>query len=144
MKARTSRRSRRQPGRGDRHANSKGRPVAVGGLGTRAVVAPTPKPGQTSCPVCRQAVAVTPRENLRAHNDLFGNPCPNRSRLVSTQIEAPAVVLPLQNRPPRSKSEKRPAGEPSRLDVGSECRECGKWLPGERSLCGRCYARSGR
>ena len=39
--------------------------------------------------------------------------------------------------------ERRPsaeAAEPkrSRLDVGSNCAHCAKWLPGERSLCGQC------
>lgn len=30
---------------------------------------------------------------------------------------------------------------PSRLDAGTACEDCGKWLPGERRVCGRCYVK---
>lgn len=114
-----------------------------------AVAPPELRGNQKRCPVCRNGVATTVTGKLRKHVDLFGADCYNRNPGDLPPIgEVPPVVLPrvrdrqagAQSRTARP-DEERP---PSRLDAGSECRECGKWLPGERSLCGRCYATGGR
>ena len=114
-------------------------------VGAAAVVPPALKAGKVRCPVCRNAVSVNPTGTLRKHADLFGEPCHNRASGEATGITAPPVVIPDPRRfvaePATNEAERveRPAHR-SRLDVGSECTECGKWIPGERSLCGRCYA----
>lgn len=144
-----SRRSRSAPGRRDRRRPSAGKPIVVSSPSLKSVATVPPPPlkeGQVRCMVCRNATRTTPRGYLRKHTDLFGGPCFNRSTGEPTHVAAPPIELPpephlapvaelgdsLRERHAAPKSA-------SRLDVGSECRECGKWLPGERSLCGRCF-----
>lgn len=96
--------------------------------------------GQVRCPACRSGVAVTKSGALWRHHDLFGGYCGNVAAPADGEpLEAPDVVVPP---PPREGRENR--SDPSRLDVGSHCRECNRWLPGERSLCGRCSILQGR
>lgn len=142
-------RNRNHPGNRDRHEPSGGHAILVGrpDHDMRATAAPpTLREGQVRCPVCRNATSLTPRGYLRQHRDLFGDTCTNKATGERVPFVAPPVVLPRVRtgpvRDPANTPEryKRPPGE-SRLDVGSECRDCGKWLPGERILCGRCYVR---
>lgn len=128
------------PSQGDRHGRGHGTPVGVRHQLRNVVDVPALKPGQHRCPVCRAGATLTTRGSLRAHNDLFGDRCWNKATGEATGITAPPVVVPAGNTSPLP----RPPSEASRLDVGSSCRDCGKWLPGERSLCGRCYAIGGR
>lgn len=124
----SSRRSRMSPGKRDRRTANNGRTILSG---RSVAVPPELAEGQVRCPACRNATKLTPRGRLRKHNDLFGEVCGVRSAGVPTGITAPPISLPA---PVKARDGR------SRLDGGSNCRECGKWLPGERSLCGRCYA----
>ena len=94
-----------------------------------SVPVPDLRVGQVRCPVCRNGVGLTPTGRVRSHVDLFGNLCHNRSNGEHLHVEAQPVVLDDGNAQPLIKA-----------DAGSLCRECGKWLPGERRLCGRCFA----
>ena len=129
--------------------SGKGRPLASSPSYSSAPSVPAPKlaDGQVRCPVCRNATKRTPTGRLRMHNDLFGLRCYNRNPGDLAHVDAPPVVLPPErgDRP----SERPKAAEPaerraSRLDAGSLCQECGKWLPGERRMCGKCFVRFGR
>lgn len=105
---------------------------------TAFVKIPEPVPeGKVRCAGCSAVVAVSKNGRTREHHTPAGEPC--AYRVVYAQPvamdEAPPVELPQRKRPARSK---RPPREPSRLDAGSNCRECGKWLPGERQVCGAC------
>lgn len=83
--------------------------------------------------ICGATPSITARGRMRKHKTPQGDECTHRAGYAEVVLERlPPVVLP-PNRVPSDRG-------PARLDVGSECRECGKWLPGERSLCGRCYA----
>lgn len=97
--------------------------------------------GKALCSACERVVGLTPNKHLRRHNDRRGVECSNR---ISGHEEATGltaeVEMPTPTRGKRPAAMPKPPSEPSRLDVGSNCVECGKWLPGERSLCGRCYA----
>jgi hypothetical protein len=105
-----------------RHNN--GTPVASGNPSRSNAVSLAPPPlteGKGRCPACRNAVTVLRTGTLRRHSDLFGNPCWNQ-HLTETPVrigELPPVVIATDAKK-------------------GECRQCGKWLPGERSLCGRC------
>lgn len=125
-------------GKRDRRKGSGAKVMHVGKV--PAMAPPVLRGGQVRCPICRNGVRLTTRGNLYRHADLFGNPCGNRSTLTPVHVVAPPIVLPPERYGDPRKAQPRAEGEPSRLDVGSSCRECGKWLPGERSLCGRCYA----
>lgn len=143
---------RKAPSKGDRHGSRGGKPVAVGG---RAAVAPPAlKDGFVRCPVCRNAARITQSQRLRKHYDLFGDLCYNkapevvRPRLI--RDEGPVVVESWTRTPDVEPvvteavaPPEREPGEPSRLDVGSHCQDCGKWLPGERKLCGQCLIKRG-
>lgn len=112
-------------------------------MGVGHVTATEPPPlveGKVRCPACRNLTSLTPRGRLRRHRDLFGLDCPNTGTGEPVTLdEVPDVVIPDASapvaRPPRPDEKKA-----SRLDVGSTCQGCGKWIPGERRLCGRCYA----
>lgn len=90
--------------------------------------------GKVRC-LCGKAVKPTSAGRLARHLTPSGDDCTHFAsyRDPVRLDEVPEVVLP-QPREPAEKPEK-PA---PRLDVGSACKVCGKWLPGERSLCGRC------
>lgn len=90
------------------------------------------------CPRCGVRVNLNHRGRISAHKAPSGNACP--CRMLAVVIEAPPVDLPPVPKPPaRASRPPRDPDEPSRLDAGSNCEDCGKWLPGERSVCGRCY-----
>jgi hypothetical protein len=105
---------------------------------------PGRKPGQVRCAACGRGVTPTVNKKLRAHNAPDGTPCAHRAFYAEPVAldEIPPIVIgpePKYREPrPRKASEPRP---PSRLEAGSECVDCGRWLPGERSLCGRCANR---
>lgn len=72
---------------------------------------------------------------LREHQD---------DRRAEMPAVLPEVVVQPQGKrcdPWSEPPPKRPDREPSRLDVGTLCDDCGKWLPGERHVCGRCYVK---
>ena len=111
------------------------------------IVPPLLKPGQARCPACRNGAGITSETRLRSHSDLFGTPCGNRVRSLEwAPIEAPPVHLPPPAVGEAAQRVRRARQEPSRIDAGSICQGpgCGKWLPGERKLCGRCYATGNR
>lgn len=111
------------------HARSVERPTASG-------------PDVQRCPVCDVAVKLTQKTRLLSkHRTNDGYECPNRRTRERIELAAlPPVEFDARVRPPRIQ---RAADEPSRLDAGSNCQDCGKWLPGERRLCGRCLNRRG-
>lgn len=93
--------------------------------------------GKVTCPTCGGRATPRGENQIGAHHSPWGRSC--RRRLLKVSIdELPPVNIRKRGRP----SPKRSEGTPARLDVGSNCRECGKWLPGERSICGACYVRS--
>ena len=99
-----------------------------------------PTKGTIRYHVCDASTTLTPGGRLKAHDIPGGGiRCINKKVLHAVKVDAPPVVVPST----RSGAERRPSTEPSRLDAGSECRECGRWLPGERSLCGRCSVLGG-
>lgn len=104
-------------------------------------------PGKVRCAACWAVCTVTPTGKLRAHKSPAGEPCAHRATYATRAPldSLPPVVLPPVRTDPRPREPKTPPKprvapprEPSRLDVGSSCTDCGRWLPGERSLCGRC------
>lgn len=110
-----------------------------------------PPEGKVRCSGCGKYVTQHGMR-LRRHNDKSGFPCPE-VRVPGVEVhlsEVPPVNLPPEPKwrpasPSRaSAGPRREKDEPARLDAGSSCRECGKWLPGERSLCGRCSVLQGR
>lgn len=124
--------------------------------GPERVVKPKrePKPipeGKVRCEACGKVVTVL-GVRLRRHKDSSGFPCVNM-RAPGAELhlsDAPPVNLPPEpkwrpaTRARATAAPRREEGEPARLEAGSSCRECGKWLPGERSLCGRCSVLQGR
>ena len=102
---------------------------------TRRVIPEPLTPGRVRC-ICGRAVRVNSGGRIRRHNTPAGEPCAHIAGYGTAEFD----VLPPVQMPPK-RSPQQPKSAP-RLDVGSTCRECGKWLPGERSLCGRCYVRA--
>lgn len=99
------------------------------------------EPGKVRCLGCGAVVALTRNRKIRAHNSPAGEPCAYRASYKRVDLaEVPDVEFPAARRGGGRNSQPRGPKEPSRLDAGSHCRECGRWLPGERSLCGTCYA----
>lgn len=96
--------------------------------------------GKAKCPSCSKVVAVINETRLRRHMASAGYQCPNVQMADAPPFEyvMPEVKIPRLTPGSGHARAKRDEYEPSRLEVGSHCRECGKWLPGERSLCGRC------
>lgn len=121
---RRSLRSRQSPGRVDKGKG--GGPTIWNSAHaiTRAVAPPELLANQVRCPECRNGVTPTLRGNLRAHADLFGAPCLNRSTGAQVVLdEIPDVVLRAND-----------------LPITGHCQACEKRLPPGRRLCGRCYA----
>lgn len=98
------------------------------------------EPGKVRC-VCGRVVALTKNRHLRRHQTPAGEPCAHQATYAPRPhlTVVPPVKLPqgatARTNPNQSR---RQAGEPARLDAGSTCEDCGRWLPGERRLCGRC------
>jgi hypothetical protein len=99
------------------------------------------------CPLCMRPVGVTPRGRAGRHVDQRGDSCPG-SGLVVRDNEVPHELPPVSiaDRPVQPRGEVIPHADAAvegaaRLDVGSSCLTCGKWIPGERSYCGRCMAK---
>ena len=80
--------------------------------------------GKVKCPSCGKAVSPV-GTRLRRHKDKDGWPCP--------EMRVPGVEVKLTEAPPVQITDRKADVSPK-----GECRECGKWLPGERSICGRC------
>lgn len=97
---------------------------------------------RVTCPACGGKAKPNGTNAIRSHRTPGGDKCSRR--LLAVDVTPPPIVLPLEPRPPSRASQPKAERGPARLDAGSECRECGKWLPGERSLCGRCYVRTSR
>lgn len=102
-----------------------------------------PKPipeGKAKCTLCgKVATLLNGGRRLRKHKTPSGDACPSIAAPDATRgltVAPPVNLQPLKT----SGRARRDESEPSRLDAGSECRSCGKWLPGERQLCGRCFA----
>lgn len=91
---------------------------------TAFVRIPAPlEPGKARCNGCSAVVSVTKNGWLRKHRTPAGEPCAYRANYRRVKLdEIPDVQLP----------GKRPGA------AYGECRECGRWLPGERTLCGQC------
>jgi hypothetical protein len=117
------------------------------GMAARSIELPRkPLPeGRVYCHACDGAASLTPNKHLREHRTPQGDPCPNRTSGLEPRVHLNEIPEGFVHQPaPHTVARtKRPEGEPSRLDVGTGCRECGKWLPGERSLCGACYVKNG-
>lgn len=108
-----------------------------------------PKPledGKARCPGCSAVIAVTKNGRLRKHRAPSGEDCAVAT-VVQPQFhldELPPVVIPEQRtsgrKPPRRKTldDLVPADAANGATYG-ECVDCGKWLPGERTVCGWCY-----
>lgn len=95
--------------------------------------------GKVRCNACAAVVGVTPNGRTRDHKTPAGEPCAYRVTYKQPVdlAEVPEVVIPVA--PKRWDWTGRVGRNPdSRLDNGSECEDCGRWLPGERRLCGRC------
>jgi len=102
--------------------------------------------GKAKCMACRKVVSVVGGTRLRRHKEPNGDQCPNVQLGEGHVLKGPAPEVKIPRLSARSAQgrERRDESEPSRLDAGSNCRECGKWLPGERILCGRCSVSQGR
>lgn len=131
-----SRRSRASPSGQARRKASGSKPAFA------KITAAEPPPlieGKVRCPSCRNVVTPTSTGRLRRHRDLFGSDCLNIANGEDvTLAEIPPVIIPPPPAPSSGRRTKNDPKPPSRLDVGSTCQSCGKWLPGERRLCGRC------
>lgn len=102
------------------------------------------EPGKVRCAACSKVVTLTKNGRLRKHKTPDGKEdCPY-SVVYGKRVTVPKVqiVIPTRKGAPTSRQAARykPELPPSRLDVGSTCEECGKWIPGERRLCGACFA----
>lgn len=99
--------------------------------------------GKVRCAGCGKVVSLTPNGHTRRHNTPKGDPCAVRATYAKPihLDEIPEVQLPPAPRydaptEPRARASRK--NEASRLDVGSKCEDCGRWLPGERYVCGKC------
>jgi hypothetical protein len=99
------------------------------------------EPGKVRCLGCSKVVTLTKNGKIRAHRTPDGKEDCAYTATYGRKVSVPKVqiVIPPQPRGPGERAA-RDRG-PSRLDAGSNCRECGKWIPGERSLCGACFAK---
>ena len=99
--------------------------------------------GKVRCPLCYRVFHPTATGGVRMHRDPEGVDCPFRGGGEASIDEVPPVVVP-PHPPKRNAWVPRDPATPSRLDSGSNCEDCGKWLPGERRLCGQCSLAKGR
>lgn len=95
---------------------------------------PAPPDGKVRCPSCHANTSLTQLGYLRKHRDLAGFPCTNKRPLVDVQSLDVLPEVSLVDH--RASTPDSPRGR----DAWGECRECGKWLPGQRTLCGLCGA----
>lgn len=109
---------------------------------TRFTRIPEPLPdGKVRC-ICGKAVALTPNGRIRRHKTPAGDECTHDAFYNDPpDVEAPPVAIPITR--PRMR-QPRDSGEMARLDVGSYCLTCDRWIPGERSYCGQCLRKRGR
>lgn len=104
------------------------------------------KDGRVRC-ICRRTVRLTKAGRIPRHNMPNGDPCAHEAVYrprPEQPIELPAVHMPPTRGYSGTTIADRADPETPRLLAGSRCADCGKWLPGERSLCGRCGARRER
>lgn len=101
-----------------------------------------PKPlgeGEVHCAACFQVVTLTKNGHTRKHRTPAGEDCAYRATYGQhVQLDELPPVTFRKPRTATGKPRDKATKDPSRLEAGSRCRECDKWLPGERSLCGRC------
>lgn len=147
-----------------RHRVAKYRHAPRGTIPT--TIEPPVPDGKVRCPVCRRILTPTPNGRIRQHKDPQRGDCNGAGRVVApstvTDHESVAAAIEESARritTPTRKTTAHPtahttpedrgpyAADPakSRLEAGSLCQGCGRWLPGERQLCNRCQReRDGR
>lgn len=103
--------------------------------------------GKVRCD-CGAVVGLTRNRKIAAHHTPRGEPCPLRTSYAEPVVldRLPPVVMPGQQTARPTDADEPHVAEAafvdlSRLEGGSKCRECGCWLPGERSICGMCGVR---
>lgn len=106
-------------------------------------IARAPQPltdGKVRCAACSAAVTLTPvSRRIRAHKTPAGEECPYRASYGHVELaDLPPIEMPTARNGPGLAEPATPGR--SRLDAGSKCRDCGVWLPGERAVCGSCFA----
>lgn len=114
------------------------------------IPAPLP-PGKVRCLGCSAVVSLTKNGHIRAHRSPAGEPCAYRATYVKpiTLTDVPPIAVPERRKPPGRKPKPdlpRPApvvtdSRGNAVPYRGECVDCGKWLPGERTVCGRCANR---
>lgn len=102
------------------------------------------EPGKVRCNGCGKVISLTKNGRTRRHKTPAGEPCAYVVTYAKPieLIERPEIkIRPTPKYTPgRDPAVRGPQGpDPySRLEAGSECEDCGRWLPGERHVCGRC------
>lgn len=117
----------------------------VAGRKVEAVPGKT-KDGRVLC-LCGGTAKVLKSGRLSKHRDPRGYECPIKAYGREVVVDVSQVEVDVPPAPKSWEREERARhrepGEPSRLDAGSSCEDCGKWLPGERRLCGQCFIKRG-
>jgi hypothetical protein len=102
--------------------------------------------GRVRC-ICSRTLALTKAGRIPRHNMPNGDPCAHEAVY---QPRPQPIALPDVHMPPTRGYTSTPTladrADPDtpRLLAGSCCVDCDRWLPGERSLCGRCGVRRER
>ena len=96
--------------------------------------------GKVRCLGCSAVVGLTKNGHMRRHKSTAGEDCAYTATYAAPVHldELPPVVVPPQSRERMTATQRERERESSRLDAGSECQDCGRWLPGERMVCGKC------
>lgn len=90
---------------------------------------------------CGKIGKVTKRGRISAHKTPRGDECSGAVGIVPVELEElPAVVAPRAGGK-RFETDREAANRTAERGV---CRECGKQLYGDRTLCGACAVRLGR
>lgn len=108
--------------------------------------------GKVRCLGCSAVVGLTKNGKIRRHKTPAGEDCAYTvSYAAPVKLDRlPPVSVPPESRPrARTTIRQRKAGpDPSSIANDSrlaprnnECVDCGRWLPGERVLCGKCQRR---
>lgn len=96
-------------------------------------------PGKARCPGCSAVVAVTPNGKLRQHRAPSGEDCAVKISMREVHLDdLPPVVIPGPRGANLARVRRSPAPPDAHYAPKGQCVDCGRWLPGERSLCGRC------
>lgn len=108
--------------------------------------------GKVRCLGCSAVVTLTPNGHIRRHKSPAGEDCAYTSTSYAEPVHLdalpPVVVPPQRSGGTRSQIKRRaPKARPKAADVeqdarlaprNNECVDCGRWLPGERTVCGKC------